>query len=63
LPIASVRLASDLPADARPRYQYRAADNPRFEAAVRLRENPKPPTISLGGAAVCDVPLPVRKAP
>ena len=63
LPITSVRLASDIPAGERPRFQYRAADNPRFLAAVRLRENPKPPTVSLGGASVCDVPLAVRKAP
>ena len=62
LPIVAVRLASDLPAAARPRFQYRAADNPRFAAAVRLRENPKPPTIAIG-ASVCDVPLSVRKAP
>jgi len=60
--IASVRLASDLPAAERPRYQYRAADNPRFAAMVRLRENPKPPTVALGGAAVCDVPLATRRA-
>lgn len=63
LPIVSVRLASELPVTARPHYQYRAADNPRFAAAVRLRENPKPPTISLGGAEVCDVTLATRKAP
>ena len=60
---ALVRLASDLPAAERPRFQYRAADNPRFETAVRRRENPPPPTVSLGGASVCDVPLAVRKAP
>ncbi|HEX8555038.1 MAG TPA: peptidylprolyl isomerase [Sphingomonas sp.] len=61
--IASVRLASDLPAAERPRYEYRAADNPRFEAMVRGRETPKPPTVPVGGAAVCDVPLAVRKSP
>jgi peptidylprolyl isomerase len=59
--IASVRLASDLPAAERPRYFYRAAGNTRFEAMVRGRETPKPPTIGLGGASVCDVPLAVRK--
>ena len=63
LPIRSARLASDMPAAGRPHYQYRAADNPRFAAAVRLRENPLPPTVSLGGASVCDVALAVRKAP
>jgi len=61
--IASVRLASDLPAAERPRYQYRGTDNPRFAMAVRLRENPKPPTVSVGGASVCDVPLATRRAP
>lgn len=61
--IISVRLASDLPAGERPRFQYRAADNPRFAAAVRQRENPRPPTVSLGGAAVCDIPLATRPAP
>ena len=63
LPIASVRLASDLPAAERPHYQYRTADNPRFAAVIALRENPRPPTVSVGGASVCDVPLAVRKTP
>ncbi|WP_425230797.1 peptidylprolyl isomerase [Sphingomonas sp.] len=63
LPIVSVRLASDLPTAERPHFQYRAADNPRFEAAVRLRENPRAPTVGLGGAAVCDVLPAVRRAP
>jgi cyclophilin family peptidyl-prolyl cis-trans isomerase len=63
LPIVNVRLASDLPAATRPRYQYRAADNPRFAALIALRENPKPPTVGLGGADVCDVPLATRRAP
>ena len=63
LPIAGVRLASDMAAAERPHYQYRAADNPRFLAAVRQRENPAPPTVSLGGASVCDVLPAFRKAP
>lgn len=62
-PIVSVRLASALPAAERPRYQYRGVDNPRFIALVRLRENPKPPTIGTGGADVCEIPLATRKAP
>ncbi|PAV92620.1 hypothetical protein WR25_13766 [Diploscapter pachys] len=53
--IVSVRLASDMPAAERPHFQYRAADNPRFAAAVTRRENPDAPMVSLGGAAVCDV--------
>jgi len=62
-PIASVRLASDMPAAERPHFQYRAADNPRFAAAVAKRETPDAPTVGLGGAAVCDVLPAVRRAP
>ena len=38
-PILSVRLASQLPQDERPRFQYRATDNPRFAAWIKAREN------------------------
>ena len=62
-PIVSVRLASDMPAAERPHYQYRAADNPRFAAMVAAKANPEPPTVSLGGIDVCDVPLATRRAP
>lgn len=61
--IVSVRLASDIPAAERPHYDYRSADNPRFAAMVQAKENPKPPMVSLGGAAVCDVPLATRRTP
>ncbi len=61
--IVSVRLASDMPAAERPHFQYRAADNPRFAAAVARRENPDAPMVSLGGAAVCDVLPAVRRRP
>ena len=60
-PIVSVRLASDLPAATRPHWQFRAADNPRFAAAIGLREHPKA-MVPLGGVDVCDVPLAVRGA-
>ncbi len=60
-PIVSVRLASDLPQAERPRFAYRAADNPRLEAAVRRRESPPPPTVGSGGADVCEIPLEVRR--
>ena len=62
-PIASVRLASDIPAAERPHLQYRRADNVRFAAAVAKKETPDAPTIGLGGAAVCDVLPAVRRAP
>ncbi|MCI1141474.1 hypothetical protein MOP88_02550 [Sphingomonas sp. WKB10] len=59
----SVRLASDMPAAERPHFQYRAADNPRFAAAVGRRENPDAPMVSLGGAAVRDVLPAARRRP
>ena len=59
-PIVSVRLASDMPAGERPRYEYRAADNVRFAALVALRERPAPPTVRTG-QTVCDVPLATRR--
>ena len=60
-PILSVRLASELSASSRPRFEYRAADNPRFAAYVRSRENPKAPTIGSGGADVCEVNFATRR--
>lgn len=60
-PIEWVRLASELPAAERPRFAYRAADNPRFAAAVRRRENPPPPTIGSGAIDVCEMPLEIRR--
>ena len=60
--ILSVRMASDLPAAARPHFDYRAADNARFAAAIAHREHPDAPTIAVG-ASVCDVLPAVRRTP
>jgi peptidylprolyl isomerase len=60
--IVSVRLASDMPAAERPKFEYRATDNARFAAYVKLRENPAPPTVGLGGIDICDLPLATRRA-
>lgn len=62
-PIVTVRLASDIPPADRPHYQYRATDNPRFAALIAAKERPAPPMVSLGGAAVCEIPLATRLAP
>jgi peptidylprolyl isomerase len=65
LRILSVRLASQLPADERPHFQYRATDNPRFAAWIRERENRKPPffTVPAGGADICNMQDPIRPKP
>ena len=61
-PIVAVRLASDMPAAGRPKFEYRSTDNPRFAALIGLRTNPQGLT-SLGGIDVCDVPLATRRVP
>ena len=63
VPIASVRLASELPEAERPQFQYRRADNPRFAAWLRARENREPPffEVPAGGADICNALPPVRK--
>jgi peptidylprolyl isomerase len=65
VPVVQVRLASDLAAGERPRFHYRAADNPRFAAWLKGRENREPPffTIPAGGADICNAMPPVRRAP
>jgi peptidylprolyl isomerase len=55
-------LASEIPAAERPRFEYRATDNPRFAATLRLRETPATPS-NVGGVDVCDVPMALRLAP
>ncbi|KQR80510.1 peptidylprolyl isomerase [Sphingomonas sp. Leaf343] len=63
--IRSVRLASQMPAAERPRFQYRATDNPRFAAWIKTRENRQPPffVVPAGGADICNAMPPVRRAP
>jgi cyclophilin family peptidyl-prolyl cis-trans isomerase len=61
--ILSVRLASQLPTDERPHFQYRATDNLRFAAWVKARENRTPPffTVPADGVDICNALPPVRR--
>ncbi|KQU48128.1 peptidylprolyl isomerase [Sphingomonas sp. Leaf339] len=63
--ITSVRLASEIPAAERPRFQYRRTDNPRFTTWITTRENRAPPffVVPAGGADICNALPPVRRAP
>lgn len=65
VPIVRIRLASALPENERPRFQYRATDNVRFAAWVQSRENRAPPffTVPAGGADICNAMPPVRRSP
>src|SRR5690606_35580612 len=62
--ILSARLASQLPEDERPRFEYRATDNERFAAWIKARENRGPPffTVPAGGADICNAEAPIRRA-
>ena len=63
--IVSARLASEMPAGSRPRFQYRSPATPRFAAWIKARENREPPffTVPAGGADICNALPPVRRAP
>ncbi|RYD49159.1 MAG: peptidylprolyl isomerase, partial [Sphingomonadales bacterium] len=58
--IASVRLATQLPEDERPHFQYRATDNARYAAMIALKEKPAAPTVGTG-LEVCDLTPGVRR--
>lgn len=63
--IASVRLGTQFPEDERPRFQYRATDNPRFAAWVKMRES-RPEeffAVKAGGADICNMEAPIRRMP
>jgi len=64
VPVLSVRLASQLPDDERPHFQYRATDNPRFAAWIAGRENRKSDffTVAAGGVDICNAEAPIRRA-
>lgn len=63
VPIASIRLGSDMPVGNRPAYEYMDTGSPAFGAYLKLRANrhdafyEKP----AGGVDLCNVQVPVRK--
>lgn len=62
--IKSIALASHLPAADQPRWQYLSPGSATFARYQKARENREPPFFELpaGGADICNVPVPVRKA-
>lgn len=65
VPIARVRLASDLPEADRPSFQYLDTASASFAAYVRARANRKDDFFirPAGGVDLCNAPVPVRPAP
>ena len=65
VPIASVRLASDLPAGERPSFEYLDTSSAAFADYVHARANRKDDFFirPAGGVALCNAPVPVRRTP
>src|SRR5438270_5429394 len=62
-PIASIRLASDMPMSARPAYEMMDTASPTFARYLKLRANRHDAfyEVPAGGVDVCNVQVPVRK--
>ena len=65
VPIANVRLASQLPAAERPAFQQMDVMSATFADYLRLRANRKDDFYirPAGGVDICNAPVPVRRAP
>ena len=63
VPIASIRLGSDIPAAERPAYEYMDTGSATFAAYLRVRANRKDDFYirPAGGVDLCNVSVPVRK--
>ena len=65
VPIASIRLASDMPAEARPSYEMMDTAGATFASYLKLRANRHDDFYisPAGGVDLCNVQVPVRKKP
>jgi len=63
VPIASIRIASTMPAGERPAYEYLDTASPSFASYLRVRANRKDDFYirPAGGVDLCNVNVPVRK--
>ena len=63
VPIAKVRIAADLPAGERPRWDYLVPGSGDFAAYLESKANRQPPffTVPANAADLCNLPVPVRR--
>ena len=63
VPIRSIRLASELPAAERPRFEYLSTEGETFAKYADARANRRDPffIVPAGGADICNIPVPVRR--
>ena len=61
-PITSVRIASDLPENERPQFEYLSTDTGTFARYAEARTNRRDAFFitPAGGADLCNIPVPVR---
>lgn len=60
-PITSVRIVADMPRAERPRFEYLRTGSPAFADYVQLASHRADYGVPSPGAALCAVPVPVRK--
>lgn len=62
VPIVSIRLASDLPAAAQPKFEYLSTESASFAKYADARANRRDPFFikPAGGADICNIPVPIR---
>ncbi len=62
-PILSVRVASDLPDDAQPQFEYLSTESETFAKYAEARANRRDPffIVPAGGADICNIPVPIRE--
>jgi len=65
VPIASVRLASELPPAEQPHVQYLSTQSASFTKYADARANRRDPffLVPAGGADICNIPVPIRRKP
>ena len=62
VPIVSIRLATDLPAADRPKFEYLSTDSDSFARYADARKNRRDPFFitPAGGADICNIAVPIR---
>ncbi|QCB54724.1 peptidylprolyl isomerase [Sphingopyxis sp. PAMC25046] len=62
MPIASIRIASELPAADQPQFEYLSTESDSFARYADARANRRDPFFirPAGGADICNIPVPVR---
>lgn len=62
VPIASIRIASELPVADQPRFEYLSTESDSFARYADARANRRDPFFikPAGGADICNIPVPVR---